>query len=369
MESLAPSFFIKMTIPLTQKQKIIRILWVLPFPLVFGLFYFLSTHLVPPDPSAALTTEGDSDLKRGILSSVTSERFTEEEYDQERARLQNIVLEQDPRAALQELKKIAEQARGRSDCHRLTHEVGRAAFLKYRNLVKTFVYREQVCGFGYVHGVLSEYVKSAPNSLKAIETTCQNYSERREELECYHAMGHALMIQSGNNLPQSIKMCEKYTGDIERASCGLGVFMENFSSDDDHPSQYLAKDDSFYPCNEQTELHKPGCYKMIPLHYLRKHGDDYSGILRWCLSAEQRYQPWCTRGVALEVVQFLPMYEMEQVCYAGNDSQVAPCIQEIVRKQLVNMTREEVKVSCSRDFLSEASRVICLKAAEIESKF
>ena len=264
------------------------------------------------------------------FSSVSYIRLTPAEFKERRDQLIRIVDEKDPESALEDLDRTS-QSMVRIDCHNLTHEIGNRAYQKYQDLVMALNHAKQVCGFGYTHGAIESYVEASDNSLETLKVMCDTYTEKRDKLQCHHAAGHALMIYYGNDVPLALKGCDRYADDRAKKFCAQGLFMENFSADEDHRSQFVSSENPFYPCNEQKDIYKSDCYLMAPLYYMSLHPDGFKTILKWCSTAEKKFKGWCVRGAAFQTLRYdFTSKEMEQFCLSGTKDQVKPCIDGVV---------------------------------------
>lgn len=330
-----------------EKKKVITTLVIIMLFLAVASFFFLfGKHILPTKWHSSLKSTDKNKSEEASLANIRAlhekianfpkVRLSRKEYEEYKATFSSLVKKENPTVALQQLARLRTEGKISIDCHNLTHEIGRAAYEKYQDSVAAFRYKMQVCGFGYVHGVIESYVENTADAIGTMQTLCQRYPVRLDELECYHAIGHSLMIYYGNDVPLAINICDQYSDDTAKSACGLGVFMENFSSDEDHPSEFVSPDDPFYPCQEQKDVYKPNCYKMAPFYYLKLHDDDYRDILSWCATESVHLSGWCTRGVILQIAQYnVGIKILEQFCFSGAKEQAFPCIHEVVRNQIL----------------------------------
>lgn len=303
-----------------------------------------------------------------IMNSLVDKKFSKREYDLFQKELEQIVMKDNPREALEELRSAVLAGKVGKDCHNLTHNIGQIAYKKYEDPIKAFEYREQVCGYGYIHGVIISFLEDKGNPLEEMATTCESYNSGREKLECYHAMGHAFMMLLDNNLPVALEMCSQYKLVESKVICGQGVFMENFSPNNNSENQFRKKEDLFYPCAEQEEIYKRDCYKMAPQYYLTLHEESFGGILAWCQGAPKPYDYWCVRGASLQLMQYsLKMDQFEQFCLSGTQEQIAPCIQEMVRNKTLYHP-EEVDAICRHGLKDEYTKKVCVSFSQNDKK-
>lgn len=298
-------------------------------------------------------------------------RLTDVEYHVVKADLLSIVASQSPRPALDRLQvMMADDPKVLKECHGFVHEIGHAAIDRYGDVASALRYQDDLCGSGYIHGIIEEHLAGTPDVFAAMKTLCSRYGLSQQAGKCYHGVGHGLMFYTENDLPEAVSLCNSYREDEARARCAEGIFMENFGSLRAlHPSKYLREDDTLYPCSEQPEAFKAACYYYAPLFYLSLHDEDYSGALKSCLNAEKNFQTTCTKGVGSRIakqhIDDVPFVEAE--CRKGTKEQFLPCIEGLVSYYLVNFDSvAEARVMCYS--LSPAIQKYCLSSVSQQSR-
>jgi hypothetical protein len=255
-------------------------------------------------------------------------------------RLALIVDQQNPRVALAELTHLMDTNPGvLRSCHAIAHSVGHAAYAKYRDFATAVQYQDDICGSGYLHGVVESRFASVKDIYAEMGTICDAYIAINQGGKCLHGVGHGLMRVTNNNLPRSIQLCDTYSLDIFKIRCSEGVFMENFGTDlSVHFSRYLRRSDPMYPCAQQTDFYKGTCYFYAPLFYLDLHDGRYLDALHWCDGAEVGYVAACVAGTGSRIMKQnirRPRY-VEHLCDQAGAGRVAPCIDGMVSYFLVN---------------------------------
>lgn len=270
-----------------------------PRPLIFAVlvlvivtgFYFLQR------PSKSLSAEEYEKTKTGLLSTVQNES---------------------PREALVELEKLSEENEAVLQlCHPLVHEIGHGAYAKYADVGAALSYQNDVCGSGYIHGVIESYIDEHGYSADALAKLCSTYGVGAVRDNCYHGVGHGLMFYLGNNVPSSVAACDALQDQKARLRCSEGVFMENFASDEvNHPSEYLNRDDIFYICRAQTKPYqKDTCYFYAPTYYLTLHPGAYNAAFDWCKGAEDWFIGTCIKGTSSRVTK----ENSKRISYAAHE--------------------------------------------------
>ncbi len=324
--------------------------------IAFGLaitgVYLLTISKVP---RAILMTDKITDKP------VSSSR---DEYLEALDKLKSIVIDKDPGAALDELNVMMENSYvvNRS-CHALVHEIGHAAYQKYKDFPTAIGFQDGTCNSGFLHGVIEEHFKNSEAIFSEMKTICTGLDLGR----CYHGVGHALMFYTGNDLPRSTQACEDAYGSTSgRGYCYEGVYMENFNTDQKlHPSDYLKADDPSYPCAEQASAQKPFCYYYAPQYYLSLYPDQYSQALNWCQSLDNAGKVSCVRGVGARLVkQNINRIEfVENECVNGSGEYLRSCIDGVVGFYMNNFDSYDSGVELCKK-LSDRTRETCNTSVE-----
>src|SRR5882724_2818348 len=329
------------------RKNFLVLLVVLFFLLGLCCFYFFRFQ-TPLKPHQLTTSAPELSLK---------------EYKTERDKYIFLLMKQNPHIALNTLREETKtnNALARS-CHALTHELGFAAYTKYKNFATAMKYQDDVCNSGYLHGIIESYFSNTNDIFTTMKTICSNYSPTSFiGWECYHGIGHGLMYFTGNALPWSLSLCHSYTDRTMRSACVNGVFMENFNTDQKlHPSRYLKSNDPLYPCQKQITEDKDTCYLYAPTYYLSLHKNEYQQTIVWCKKAEDSYRQTCITGVGGQMMKENsnnPTF-VEKTCMNANQSGKDSCIAGMVGlyiNHVGNIT--EAKTLCPK--LKKENQAIC----------
>jgi hypothetical protein len=149
----------------------------------------------------------------------------------------------------------------KSQCHQLTHIIGRAALSKYNNeLADTYAHGDQFCWSGYYHGAMEQLstAKGYNYIIKNANEVCKPIAAKGKfsfyHYNCVHGMGHGYMFATNGELFESLNDCDSITDSWERTSCYGGVFMQNIMNEQSPDSEtqagtkYLKSDQPMYPC-------------------------------------------------------------------------------------------------------------------------
>ena len=301
--------------------------------------------------------------------SLEHDPLNSEEFDALKKQLLEEVNKNNPRVALGTLTILMDKYPGvLRSCHAFTHQIGHEAYNKYHDISQALKFQDEVCGSGYLHGVIEQYFKATPDIKQKMRTLCTSYGLSSQAQVCYHAMGHGLMFYSENDLPNSVSACNMFTGK-PKVRCLEGVYMENFNTDQKlHPSAYLRAGDPFYPCQNQPGANKAICYFYAPVFYLSLHGDDYAGALKWCLNAPQGYQSSCTNGLATRIMKqhINDPKLVEQICLGAGKEQLKSCIDGMVSYYIVNFASFDQAAQMCKT-LTPPNQATCLASVRVRN--
>ncbi|MDB4978259.1 MAG: hypothetical protein JWM56_445 [Candidatus Peribacteria bacterium] len=296
--------------------------------LILLLHVYRGTTVITP---SAIDTPGIRSDSASFASSANSTDW----YKLEIKKLTQVVQTASPKEALAVLRTdMNADGRVLRLCHALAHEIGHAAYEKTNSFTGSLLFENDICGSGYLHGVVETHFAKVGNIEQTMRIIC-----KPGDASCFHGVGHGLMFFLDNNVVQSIKLCQTYAEPFQKIQCAEGVYMENYNTDfKAHPSEYLKAEDPFYPCADQPELLKPVCYFYAPRFYLRIHTDAFEDALKWCDGAEEKYRDACAKGVGSATMKFTikdPAL-VERVCSSHTPDMEPYCIDGMSSYYLVN---------------------------------
>jgi hypothetical protein len=247
-----------------------------------------------------------SDLSANPSANITDNCASSTTYSCYKKQLTNITNKQGPEAAMALVKKeYTSSSYVKSQCHQLTHIIGRAALVKYETIAETYAHGDQFCWSGYYHGVMEEVaLKNGDDYIvKNVNSICKPIAAQGQysfyHYNCVHGLGHGLMFVKDGDLFASLKACDPITNSWERTSCFGGVFMQNImneqtpDSDVKSGSKYLKPDQPMYPCTAVDQQYKDQCYLMQTSYALQTVGYDFSKVFELCGQVESQFRDTC----------------------------------------------------------------------------
>ena len=187
-----------------------------------------------------------------------------------------------------------------AQCHPIIHIVGAEASKKYSSPSEAFLHGDPFCWSGYYHGVMEGIIaRIGEDALpQKLNTICDGITGKEkysfDYFNCVHGLGHGIMELKGDNLFDSLAMCDNLTGDWEQQSCQSGVFMENIISyNHNGTSNYLKKDDPLYPCPAVKDKYKFQCYLGQTSYALEVSNYDFKKVSDLCTTVAAPFRGVC----------------------------------------------------------------------------
>ncbi|HLC99978.1 MAG TPA: hypothetical protein VJC11_03390 [Patescibacteria group bacterium] len=243
--------------------------------------------------------------KEGVA--LNSGKTNTEMYQALKTRFEKIVLQFDPREAMQTLREESSQNKEvLALCHDVLHIIGHTAYDRYGSFKEAIKYQEDFCNSGYIHGLFESYFRSTSEPLSGLSDQCGDYGANRKTFDlwqCYHGVGHGLMYFTGGDLDESLALCEKNLPEEAAASCQNGVYMEVFNA------EILAKEKTFVDATDPfrtcaaRDIAKADCYLYAPTYISQTLGKDFPTVLKECDNVEAGYQESCIYGVGSEAIK------------------------------------------------------------------
>lgn len=264
-----------------------------------------------------------------------------------RQALGNIAVADGPTAALSAYQSEAEgvpQLYG--GCHPITHWIGSAGLIHFKNDVgAAFVAGNDTCASGYYHGVVERAFFGAPldeNSLWAVsERLCDAPAISAVaylSIQCFHGLGHGLMLATDYDLPVSDAICGRYADSLAAGSCYLGLFMENFDGSYGVTSPWVVDGDLGSVCasldGPQRDIARSACYNGMIYRIARRSGRNapWAEYVDACESIDPIYAGACYNGFGREVytkysIDFVRQHAaMRQACLAAPPEGALRCV-------------------------------------------
>ncbi|HYR07913.1 MAG TPA: hypothetical protein VEQ60_09100 [Longimicrobium sp.] len=276
-----------------------------------------------------------------------------------------------PRAALDSLERLAAQdpwILGKG--HQLAHTIGRYAMEKRKDLA---VLGECTPRFqsGCFHGVLEGYfLQGGTIDRASVANVCVGPVVRGfERMECWHGLGHGLMVHHAGNFRQALDICDALQEDQPRRECQDGIFMErairamgaasinvgdgpgighahgaeghadhaatrglSAADKQDGAGRFVAKigarTEREQLCSGVDAGHQPSCWAYQSLVLMSLTWPDYSRALRGCDAAPANAVDDCYQGFGKQILggTFGDVPRMIAECRKGDPAHATDCL-------------------------------------------
>jgi hypothetical protein len=209
--------------------------------------------------------------------------------------------------------------------HHLAHELGRFAQAE-RGDLSVLEECTPVFQSGCYHGALEGYfLEGARVDSASVRAVCPQRPRPGQPgyavLECWHGLGHGLMVQAAGDVRQALPLCDALESAGWRRECQDGVFMERtlramapavsvaHGAAGGHASgghahgggaaasaEPLSNEQLARQCDGVDARYQPSCWLYQPSPLVRIHGLDAAAVLRACDRAPAGAVDDCYRG-------------------------------------------------------------------------
>jgi hypothetical protein len=280
-----------------------------------------------------------------------------------------------PRAALDSLERLAARDQWiRGKGHQLAHSIGRYAMEKRKDLA---ILGECTPRFqsGCFHGVLEGYFLQGGTLDRAtVAGICAGQVRGFERMECWHGLGHGLMVHHKGNFRQALEICDGLREAQPRRECQDGIFMERAiramgaasinvgdgpgiahahgaagheaHAADGHAAtrglpaagkqggvrlalaKVAARRERQQLCSGVDAGHQPSCWAYQALVLMSLTWPDYSRALRGCDAAPADAVDDCYQGFGKQILggTFGDVPRMIEECRKGDPAHVTDCL-------------------------------------------
>lgn len=203
--------------------------------------------------------------------------------------------------ALAELERRAQTiGRVSAVCHDVAHELGHAALDRVAgNLSAALAFRTDVCGGGYVHGVVERLLASSKKPARDLAKVCDV-----TDGACWHGVGHGLMFATRMDVDRSLEFCAKAPSEVMERRCGEGVFMQLFNAESSEARNLPSAAQASRQCRQTPAPQTANCWFYAPNVLLSAKPDAFPAAMRWCASLPtETGRQVCARGVGSRTVK------------------------------------------------------------------
>ena len=190
------------------------------------------------------------------------------------------------------------------DTHQLAHLVGEATAKRFGANKRAFGLCPNTFNYGCVHGFFIYVLGRSPTPRKAATTICGGgQGALVPTFNCWHGVGHGVMMARGNDLQASLDVCDTLGSASAADGCWQGVFMENINAvfrDQARPGVF-SPSHPLRPCTRVLNAYKQECFINQAGWLAHLAADDIGKASRYCLAAPKQYVSACAQSIGLMV--------------------------------------------------------------------
>ena len=260
-----------------------------------------------------------------------------------------------------------------SQCHPITHVIGREAANSFDTIGKAYTQGDSFCWSGYYHGIMEGIIGSIPpGELQSrLDSVCSKIPGKErysfDYYNCVHGLGHGVMLINGNDLFKSLEYCDFLSGGWERASCWSGVFMENVIIDSRGEfTPYLKPEEPLYPCSAVKDAYKQTCYLMQSSYMLKVSNESFARVFELCSTADEKFVDTCYQSLGRDASgrTSSDIARTKANCMVGEDyRQRSNCFIGAV-KDFISYHHGDTQAYALCDALDAELQGVCRKTAE-----
>lgn len=253
------------------------------------------------------------------------------------------------RAALDSLDALLARDPGmRGGTHQIAHALGRRAVAERGDLSVLDECTPQFQS-GCIHGALEGYFQNGAQAGSAsVREICRPSAAPGrpgyEALECWHGLGHGLMVQFAGDFHRALPLCDALETPAARRECLDGVFMERVvrameagpdgghGGHDGHAGRESAaaasRREVARMCSGLEAAYEPSCWLYQPALLVMVHGPEPRKVLRACDAAPPDAVDDCYRGFGKQYlgIRSGDSRAMIRACRRGDPTRAADCL-------------------------------------------
>jgi hypothetical protein len=233
-----------------------------------------------PDGASASASASPSPVAHSAASPGTPQN----KYELLRARIMPMFQAQGHQAALDDLELAIDEVPSFTGvCHSVAHELGHAAYdASNRDAGSLLNAKLDVCGAGFLHGVVERALETAPDP----EAELLNVCLPNMLASCIHGTGHGVYMQTKGDLQRSIELCNSYGASQNIGWCAEGLMMQMW--DNDVAAGHMAgkkrttPDTALQVCPQQSGVYQGACWFYASTLLLNGKDEDWPNVAQWC---------------------------------------------------------------------------------------
>ena len=252
-------------------------------------------------------------------------------------------------------------------CHNIAHELGHIFYRKYGDFTKAAKAQDDLCGSGYIHGVIEE--KFGDIAERAIPDVVKTLCEPVQDSRCYHGVGHGLMFATKFDYKKSLRYCDLYPKDSDaRVNCSDGVFMQYYG---EGTLSYTTRISIGSPqkletfCDEQAESYQFSCIYYAPRNFISHNPGKYSQLMTYCQELKNPiFRTTCLTGAGSMVMKLnLNQPQLAEAACVSTKNDQQHCIAGMLHYYNLHYGRDDRSLELCHKLTT--AKDICIKSMEM----
>jgi hypothetical protein len=210
---------------------------------------------------------------------------------------------------LYEIQEIDHAIRG--GCHFIAHGIGWGVYKKNPSeALSSIAESSSTCSWGEQMGIVEKYVANIPGG-KLRDEDVKKICEPNPGVECNHALGHMLLVETRDDVDAALEMCSVLKDTIQQAVCYSGVYMERIIGSNlfEHGISEGYRDWKVrFPehealCRNYSDpLLSASCWRVLSIPAQYYFQMDPKRVLEFCNTAPSREASWsCKMHLIAEI--------------------------------------------------------------------
>lgn len=223
--------------------------------------------------------------------------------------LKRVTAAYGPQVATAFLKRLqqGEKIDPSVDDHQIAHQIGRETARVFGQTSGAFL----LCPMseyngGCQHGFFEYVLGQAKTGAAAAEKICgpmQGGYSAKVYFDCYHGVGHGVMMAEAYDLPASLAVCDSLKDPVGQDGCWQGVFMENVNGAMTGVARpgVFSREDPLLPCTVVGKKYQHECFINQAGWLVGVAGNSVPKATRACLAAPADQRESCLQSIGLMV--------------------------------------------------------------------
>jgi hypothetical protein len=333
--------------------------WILLFVVSF-IFSVVASGWINSEKSTQIQVKAPASMDQiahelmDICSSSEShEQLKERCYTEE---FKKITLKENSNFAFAVLSELQNHDPDTKDCHLIAHSIGWGIYeSSQENVSEQLPKISSNCGYGATMGFVELYISDIKKKDESVIDALLAICDARSTTFCNHIVGHIVLVETKNNVPEALSICDKYVEVLRKQGCAGGVFMEHIvgSALTTHgivPASWRSDVGRFDAieklCRSQSSLYANPCWQEISEAAIANYNRNALEVFNFCNTAPttEAADGCIRRGINIfAAIGKYNLSELKSLCDTPQSSNATfkeDCYARLVEFKLIALTLE-----------------------------